>query len=150
MAWVACASRPMLNHRWPLPNLARRRNGAACRASPASYSLWPSCGETSQRGLRQLAAPEELRRAAGRLLVAGTLVRDLLLCAKHLFVAAMVTTDGRQELMRRLICCLVVQLDGMREIIRRKRPQRLSHGRLRKLTGKFSASCGQFFVVVRS
>ena len=24
MAWVACASRPMLNHRWPLANLARR------------------------------------------------------------------------------------------------------------------------------
>ena len=66
------------------------------------------------------------------------------------FVAAMVTTDGRQELRRRLICCLVVQLGGKREIIRRKRAQRLSHGRLRKLTGKFSASCGQFFVVVRS
>ena len=66
------------------------------------------------------------------------------------FVAAMVTTDGRQELRRRLICCLVVQLGGTREIIRRKRPQRLSHGRLRKLTGKFSASYGQFFVVVRS
>ena len=29
-----------------------------------------------------------MRRAAGRLLVAGTPVRDLLLCAKHLFVAA--------------------------------------------------------------
>src|SRR5262249_24763229 len=43
-----------------------------------------------------------------------------------------------------------VQLGGTREIIRRKRPQRLSHGRLRRLTGKFSASCGQFFVVVRS
>ena len=67
-----------------------------------------------------------------------------------LFVAAMVTTDGRQELRRRLICCLVVQVGGTREIIRRKRAQRLSHGRLRKLTGKFSASCGQFFVVVRS
>ena len=24
MAWVACASRPMLDHRWPLANLARR------------------------------------------------------------------------------------------------------------------------------
>src|SRR6516225_8560203 len=36
------------------------------------------------------------------------------------------------------------QLGGTREIIRRKRPQRLSHGRLRRLTGKFSASCGQF------
>src|SRR5262245_27491685 len=43
-----------------------------------------------------------------------------------------------------------VQLGGTCEIIRRKRPQRLSHGRLRRLTGKFSASCGQFFVVVRS
>src|SRR5262249_6191903 len=42
------------------------------------------------------------------------------------------------------------QLGGTREIIRCKRPQRLSHGRLRRLTGKFSASCGQFFVVVRS
>ena len=40
-----------------------------------------------------------------------------------------------------------VQLAGTREIIRRKRPQRLSHGRLRRLTGKFNASCGQFFVV---
>src|SRR5262249_1018176 len=74
---------------------------------------------------------------------------DLFISAKDLFVPAMVTTDGRQELRRRLICCLVVQLDGMREIIRRKRPQRLSHGRLRKLTGKFSASCGQFFLVLR-
>ena len=36
-----------------------------------------------------------------------------------------------------------VQLAGTREIIRRKRPQRLSHGRLRRLTGKFSASCQQ-------
>ena len=43
-----------------------------------------------------------------------------------------------------------VQLGGTREIIRCKRPQRLSHGRLRRLTGKFGASCGQFFVVVRS
>src|SRR5262249_14880051 len=43
-----------------------------------------------------------------------------------------------------------VQLGGTREIIRCKRPQRLSHGRLRRLTAKFSASCGQFFVVVRS
>src|SRR5262249_28306166 len=83
-------------------------------------------------------------------LVALSTSEGLFICAKDLFVPAMVTTDGRQELRRRLICCLVVQLDGMREIIRRKRPQRLSHGRLRKLTGKFSASCGQFFVVVRS
>ena len=37
-----------------------------------------------------MAAPEELRRAAGRLLVAGTPVRDLLFSAKHLFLAAMV------------------------------------------------------------
>src|SRR5262249_62173658 len=43
-----------------------------------------------------------------------------------------------------------VQPGGTREIIRLKRPQRLSHARLRRLTGKFSASCGQFFVVVRS
>ena len=44
MAWVACASRPISNHRWPLANLASARNGAACRASPASYSLCLSCG----------------------------------------------------------------------------------------------------------
>jgi hypothetical protein len=37
---------------------------------------------------RDSPRPEELRRAAGRLLVAGTRVRGLLLCAKHLFVAA--------------------------------------------------------------
>jgi hypothetical protein len=53
----------------------------------------PKSGErpaalTPQRGLRQLAAPGELRRAAGRLLVAGNPVRDLLLGAEHLFVAA--------------------------------------------------------------
>ena len=43
-------------------------------------------------------------------------MRDLLFRAKYLFVAALVTTDGRQELRRRLICCLVVQLDGMRRL----------------------------------
>jgi hypothetical protein len=37
---------------------------------------------------------EELRRAAGPLLVAGTPVRDLLLCAKHLFVAATIGCGG--------------------------------------------------------
>jgi len=43
-----------------------------------------------------------------------------------------------------------VQLGGTREIIRRQRHKRLSHGGLRRLTGKLSASCGQFSVVVRS
>jgi hypothetical protein len=90
-----------------------------------------------------MAAPRGSMRGRGD-------ARVLFLCAKHLFVADMVVTDGRQEPRRRLICFLVVQLGGTREIIRRKRAQRLSHGRLRKLTGKFSASCGQFFVVVRS
>jgi len=37
-------------------------------------------------------------RAAGRLLVALFLVRDLLLCAKHLFIAA--TRNARRELPR--------------------------------------------------
>jgi hypothetical protein len=37
-----------------------------------------------------LAVPEKLRRAAGRLLVALAPVQDLFLCAKHLFVAAIV------------------------------------------------------------
>jgi hypothetical protein len=41
-----------------------------------------------------LATARELRRATGRLLVAGTPVRDLLLCAKHLFVAAMAAGCG--------------------------------------------------------
>jgi hypothetical protein len=50
----------------------------------------------------------------------------LLFGAKGLFIAAMVTTDGCQELRRRLIWWLAVQLGGAREIIRRKRPQRLS------------------------
>jgi hypothetical protein len=36
----------------------------------------------------------KLRRAAGRLLVAGTPVQDLLLRAKHLFVAATFTSTG--------------------------------------------------------
>jgi hypothetical protein len=49
-------------------------------------------------------------------------VPDLFICAKHLFVAAMATTDGRQELRRRLICCLVAQLGGAREMIRRRDP----------------------------
>jgi hypothetical protein len=44
-------------------------------------------------GLAKLAALGELRRAADRLLVAGTRVRGLLLCAKHLFVAA-ILRDG--------------------------------------------------------
>jgi hypothetical protein len=39
-------------------------------------------------GLANLAVPEELRRAAGRLLVALAPAQDLLLRAKHLFVAA--------------------------------------------------------------
>jgi cellulose synthase/poly-beta-1,6-N-acetylglucosamine synthase-like glycosyltransferase len=91
------------------------------------------------------AGATRMRWDVSRPVVAWAPVRDLLLCAKHLFVAATVTMDGRQELRR-----LVVQVGGTREIIRRKRAQRLSHGRLRKLTGKFSASCGQFFVVVRS
>ena len=39
-------------------------------------------------GPANLAAREELRRATGRLLVAGTRVRDLLVHAKHLFVVA--------------------------------------------------------------
>ena len=48
-------------------------------------------------GSRQLAVPRKLRRAAGRLLVASAPVRDLLFCAKHLFVAALVaiTSAGR-------------------------------------------------------
>jgi hypothetical protein len=44
-------------------------------------------------GLTKLKAPEKLRRAAGRaprLLVALSPVQDLLLCANHLFVAAIV------------------------------------------------------------
>ena len=45
---------------------------------------------TPQRGLAKLTAPEELRCAAGPLLVAETPAWDLLLRAKHLFVAAMV------------------------------------------------------------
>src|SRR5215471_6536454 len=40
-------------------------------------------------------ATGQLRRAAGRLLVTGMAVRDLLLCAKHLFVAAKVTVGPR-------------------------------------------------------
>ena len=43
-----------------------------------------------ETGLAKLAALGELRRAAGRLLVDGNRVRDLLLRAKHLFVEAMV------------------------------------------------------------
>ena len=44
-----------------------------------------------------------------RFLVALSAVPDLFICAKHLFFPAIVTTDGRQELRRRLICCLVVK-----------------------------------------
>ena len=64
-----------------------------------SFTQAPRTGsaETPQRGLRQLAAPEELRRAAGLLLVAGTSVRDLLLRAKYLFVAATVPPFVRQR-----------------------------------------------------
>jgi hypothetical protein len=36
MAVVACASRPRLNHRWPLANLARRPK---CASSPDSLGL---------------------------------------------------------------------------------------------------------------
>ena len=43
---------------------------------------------TPQRVSPNWRRAEELRRAAGRLLVAEIHVRDLLLCAKHLFVAA--------------------------------------------------------------
>src|SRR5262249_17936171 len=117
------------------------------KKAPASTFGWGSCQSGSTVEIRP--SPRCTRRAEHPL-VALTSSGDLFISAKDLFVPAMVTTDGRQELRRRLICCLVVQLDGMREIIRRKRPQRLSHGRLRKLTGKFSGSCGQFFVVVRS
>jgi hypothetical protein len=45
------------------------------------------------KALRQLVAPD----AAGRLLVAGTRVRDLLLRAKHLFVAAMAHGAGARR-----------------------------------------------------
>ena len=51
-------------------------------------------GADPATGLAKLAALGELRRAAGRLLVAGTRVRGLLLRAKHLFVAAMVAGCG--------------------------------------------------------
>ena len=49
---------------------------------------------TPQRVLANWQRWEELRRAAGRLLVAGIPVRDLLLRAKHLFVAATVGCAG--------------------------------------------------------
>src|SRR6516165_68297 len=44
-------------------------------------------------------------------------MQNLLFFAEHLFFAAMAATDGRQELRRRLICCLVVQLGGTRTSI---------------------------------
>ena len=44
-----------------------------------------------------MTALGELRRGAGRLLVAGTAVRDLLLRAKHLFVAAAVGCAGENS-----------------------------------------------------
>ena len=48
-----------------------------------------------RNGSRQIGSRrEKLRRAAGRLLVAGIPVRDLLLRAKHLFVAATVGCAG--------------------------------------------------------
>jgi hypothetical protein len=50
---------------------------------------------TPQRDSPNWRRAEELRRAAGCLLVAGNPVRDLLLRAKHLFVAAMVCLDGK-------------------------------------------------------
>ena len=118
-----------------------------CRMRPNFPSQW----------VHPLVAPRPPAAAAIKAVGGAIFLIGMLLPAQTcysapniLFVAAMVTTDGRQELRRRLICCLVVQVGGTREIIRRKRAQRLSHGRLRKLTGKFSASCGQFFVVVRS
>jgi hypothetical protein len=49
--------------------------------------------ETPQRGLRQLAAPRGIAPRRRRLLVAETPVRDLLLRAKHLFVAAIIRDD---------------------------------------------------------
>ena len=49
---------------------------------------------TPQRVSPNWRRAEELRRAAGRLLVAGIPVRDLLLRAKHLFVAATVGCAG--------------------------------------------------------
>ena len=58
----------------------RQRAGKTGNADPAT-------------GLAKLASARGMRRAAGRLLVAGTLVRDLLLRAKHLLVAA---TFGRR------------------------------------------------------
>jgi hypothetical protein len=60
------------------------------RATRAPKGRKSGSAETPQRGLRQLAAPEELRRAAGRFVSRRNPVRDLLLRAKHLFVAAIV------------------------------------------------------------
>ena len=71
--------------------------GSGIKTTPCSASAQlapPKGGErpatlTPQRVSPNWRRAEELRRAAGRLLVAGIAVRDLLLCAKHLFVAAM-------------------------------------------------------------
>ena len=70
-------------------------SGIKATCSASAQLAPPKGGErpaalTPQRVLANWRRAEELRRAAGRLLVAGTAVRDLLLCAKHLFVAAMV------------------------------------------------------------
>jgi hypothetical protein len=53
--------------------------------------------ETPQRGPRLLAAPEELRRAAGRFVSRRNAVRDLLLFAKYLFAAARTVVHGLQS-----------------------------------------------------
>jgi hypothetical protein len=47
-------------------------------------------GGSAARTQRDLGAWEKLRRAVARLLVAGTAAQDLLIQAKHLFVAAIV------------------------------------------------------------
>jgi hypothetical protein len=49
-------------------------------------------------GSRQLAARRKLRRAAGRSLVALGPVRDLLLRAKHLFVAATIAITSAERI----------------------------------------------------
>src|SRR6516165_5997060 len=60
------------------------------RASLGSYFMACQTGHSTLRS--------QWHRAAGRLLVALFLVRDLLLCAKYLFIAA--TRNARRELPR--------------------------------------------------
>jgi hypothetical protein len=66
-----------------------------------------------------------LRLAAGRLLVAGTPVRDLLLCAKHLFVAAITARHGLQVVTRRARLARL-QPRGLARNLRRRAPREWS------------------------